>query len=190
MIRVLGPTCDRSHDNRLRSSATQPAVEPNPGRATWMKTALPRPATRGRAGYPQLHDCTDGRPGPRSTRRCARSASPAAAYVDEAAGRHATTGAPGETSLAASLRRLLACWPRSRSGRVPRESVATQSPASRVSARLAGSPPESPRSGLECCVVVNPSCSYRVHHQLALLPLHGLLPAEPPEATCPIHERS
>ena len=24
------------------------AVEPNPGRATWMKTALPRPATRGR----------------------------------------------------------------------------------------------------------------------------------------------
>ena len=29
-------------------SATQPAVGANPARATWMKTALPRPATRGR----------------------------------------------------------------------------------------------------------------------------------------------
>ena len=37
-----------SRIDRTARSATQPAVGAKPGRATWMNTALPRPATRGR----------------------------------------------------------------------------------------------------------------------------------------------
>src|SRR6185503_1323279 len=47
-IRVPGPIFFSNPRNRPLGIATQPAVGANPGRARWMKTALPRPATRGR----------------------------------------------------------------------------------------------------------------------------------------------
>ena len=47
-MRVFGPTLANSRRNRGNSIATHPAVGRIPGRATWMNTALPRPATRGR----------------------------------------------------------------------------------------------------------------------------------------------
>ena len=48
MILVRGPTRASSRRSEFIVSATQPAVGAKPGRATWMNTALPRPATRGR----------------------------------------------------------------------------------------------------------------------------------------------
>ena len=47
-IRVRGPMRAISRRNASAFSATQPAVGAKPGRATWMNTALPRPAIRGR----------------------------------------------------------------------------------------------------------------------------------------------
>ena len=52
MIRVLGPTCDRSHDNRFALKRHTAASRANPGRATWMKNrapARPRGGCCGRA---------------------------------------------------------------------------------------------------------------------------------------------
>src|SRR6266702_6286514 len=48
-IRVPGPSRTRSRRKLSGASATQPAVGRNPGLAKCRKTALPRPATRGRA---------------------------------------------------------------------------------------------------------------------------------------------
>ncbi len=48
MMLVRGPTRASRRRSEFIVSATQPAVGANPERATWMNTALPRPATRGR----------------------------------------------------------------------------------------------------------------------------------------------
>ena len=45
---VFGPTRSNKWRSRARVIATQPAVGAKPGLATWMNTALPRPAMRGR----------------------------------------------------------------------------------------------------------------------------------------------
>jgi hypothetical protein len=47
-MRVAGPSRAISRRSAFASSATQPAVGANLGRAIWMNTALPRPTIRGR----------------------------------------------------------------------------------------------------------------------------------------------
>ena len=48
MIRVLGPNFRSRPRSRPLGIVTQPALAEKSGRATWMNTALPRRATRGR----------------------------------------------------------------------------------------------------------------------------------------------
>ncbi len=134
-IRVLGPSRASSRRSTPASSATQPAVGPRFGRATWTNTALPRPAMRGRVLWSSLDDEVVqpvvapqpvawfiGRPAERPVvAPVGRVLAPgdvgrhaggrAAASPDAASGPAATTAGAAGTGRAACRRRLRACSP-------------------------------------------------------------------------------